>query len=85
MEVRRVEKKGIMVHARFMTLLIIGLLFGGFCCVVVSAASLQTFQALPSAQQTAAPAFTLPDHRGAPIRLADMRGMIVVVRFWATW
>jgi cytochrome oxidase Cu insertion factor (SCO1/SenC/PrrC family) len=85
MEVLCIEKKGLMVRARFLTLLITGLLFSGFGGVVVSAASLQTFQALPSEQQTAAPAFTLPDHRGAPIRLADMRGKIVVVRFWATW
>ena len=46
MEVLRVEKRGMMVHARFATLLITGLLFHGLCRVVVSAASLQTFQAL---------------------------------------
>jgi cytochrome oxidase Cu insertion factor (SCO1/SenC/PrrC family) len=85
MEVLLGERKGMIVRARFAALLIAGLLFSGFCRVVVSAASLQTFQALPSAQQTAAPAFILPDHRGAPIRLADLRGKIVVVRFWATW
>lgn len=29
--------------------------------------------------------FTLPDLEGRPIHLADFRGKIVVIDFWATW
>jgi cytochrome oxidase Cu insertion factor (SCO1/SenC/PrrC family) len=32
-----------------------------------------------------APAFELPDITGAPHRLADLRGKVVMLFFWATW
>jgi hypothetical protein len=32
-----------------------------------------------------APEFTLPDLGGAPQRLADLRGKLVLLVFWATW
>lgn len=32
-----------------------------------------------------APAFTLPDLGGNEVTLADFRGRVVVVNFWATW
>jgi cytochrome oxidase Cu insertion factor (SCO1/SenC/PrrC family) len=85
MEVLLVERKGMMVHTRLAAFLITCLLVSGLCGVVPSAAALKTFQALPSAQQFPAPAFTLPDHRGTSVSLADMRGKVVVVRFWVTW
>jgi thiol-disulfide isomerase/thioredoxin len=31
------------------------------------------------------PAFTLPDLSGKPIRLADYRGKVTLVNFWASW
>ena len=32
-----------------------------------------------------APAFALPDLNGETIRLADFRGKVVLLFFWATW
>ena len=32
-----------------------------------------------------APAFTLPDLAGRPVRLEDLRGKVVLLFYWATW
>jgi len=32
-----------------------------------------------------APAFTLPDLDGRPVSLADLRGKVVLLFYWATW
>jgi cytochrome oxidase Cu insertion factor (SCO1/SenC/PrrC family) len=32
-----------------------------------------------------APAFTLPDLNGKPVRLADLSGKVVLLFYWATW
>jgi peroxiredoxin len=35
--------------------------------------------------RSAAPDFTLNDAAGAPVRLSEFRGKVVVLSFWATW
>jgi len=41
--------------------------------------------ALPFRPPKPAPAFALPDVQGKTTRLADLRGKVVLVFFWATW
>ena len=36
-------------------------------------------------QPRPAPAFTLPDLSGRPVRLEDLRGKVVLLFYWATW
>ena len=36
-------------------------------------------------QLTPIPVFELPDPDGNPVRSEDLRGKVMVVRFWATW
>jgi thiol-disulfide isomerase/thioredoxin len=39
----------------------------------------------PNLTSFPAPDFTLPTLSGAPIRLSDLRGKVVLLNFWATW
>jgi cytochrome oxidase Cu insertion factor (SCO1/SenC/PrrC family) len=72
-------------RTRFVVSLMVGALAFSFFQFAAGAAGLDTFQALPEAQQRPAPAFTLPDQQGHAVRLADLRGKVVVVRYWVTW
>jgi len=62
----------------YASLLFLALLLGSG---VTSAARLLT-QIDPPQE---APAFALRDHLGNPVSLADYRGKVVVINFWATW
>jgi cytochrome oxidase Cu insertion factor (SCO1/SenC/PrrC family) len=41
--------------------------------------------ATPYEPPKAAPAFTLPDLDGRSVALADLRGKVALIFFWATW
>jgi peroxiredoxin len=42
-------------------------------------------EVIPTSRRKAAPDFTLDDSTGASIHLADYKGRIVLLDFWATW
>jgi len=44
-----------------------------------------SFGAVPYDQPKPAPAFSLPDLEGRQVTLADLRGKVTLVFFWATW
>jgi cytochrome oxidase Cu insertion factor (SCO1/SenC/PrrC family) len=42
-------------------------------------------QIQPYEPRKPAPAFTLPDLDGSQVSLADLRGKVVLLFYWATW
>ena len=73
------------MHRRLFMALTASLLMSGLSGVGATASAVEAFRALAPEQRRQAPALTLPDHRGTPVDLAELRGKVVVVRFWATW
>jgi cytochrome oxidase Cu insertion factor (SCO1/SenC/PrrC family) len=49
------------------------------------ASMLETLQLARPTSRLEAPAFDLPTLDGRPVRLADLRGRVVLLYFWATW
>jgi cytochrome oxidase Cu insertion factor (SCO1/SenC/PrrC family) len=44
-----------------------------------------SMQVAPYDPPKTAPALALPDLEGKTVRLADLKGKVVLVFFWATW
>ena len=58
-----------------------------FAAVVttIGVAPPRVFAAAPASKPTPAPDFTLKSLAGANLRLAEQRGSVVMLNFWATW
>ena len=68
--------------------LIIGLSLGLAPGVLPAAAAepdWASFKAVPYEPPKTAPEFSLPDLEGRTVSLADFRGKVTLVFFWATW
>jgi len=51
----------------------------------LAAPGFASVQVIPYEPPKPAPAFTLPDLNGTEVHLADMRGRVAMLFFWATW
>jgi hypothetical protein len=78
-------RKGLRMRRRLLVALMTSLWLFGPPSLLAAASAPEAFQLLAPEQRRAAPAFTLPDHRGMSLDSAALRDKVVVIRFWATW
>jgi peroxiredoxin len=50
-----------------------------------SVAAVMILAAMATSADAAAPAFTLPARDGGNLSLAELKGQVVMINFWATW
>ena len=65
-------------------------LLGGLIVLLLAPAAwakpdFASMQVAPYDPPKPAPALALPDLQGKTVRLADLKGKVVLVFFWATW
>jgi len=67
--------------------LVVATLVGGapLAAAVTPADELDALKVQVPREATPAPGFTLPRPDGPPLSLADLRGTVVFLNFWATW
>ena len=71
-----------MMHRSFAAIAMAALLAATAAAAAPDFAALKVDEITPPKP---APAFELPDLDGRPQRLADLRGKVVMLFFWATW